>query len=201
MADLILARGDEALLASHRAGMVVLFCDLRGFTAFAELAPAEAVMRVLGEYHAAVGAQIHRHQGTLERFLGEGVKVLFNHPVLRDAPEQRAAPLVLDILGEARELTAAWRDRGFRLGCGIGIARGEATLGTIGFEGRSDYAAIGSVANLAARLCAEAADGESLVSAAVAEAIGAVIPVGFLGELALKGFAAPVATFAVPATA
>jgi adenylate cyclase len=197
VADLILARGGERLLASHRAEVVVLFCDLRGFTAFAEQASPDAVMRVLGEYHSVVGRAVHRYEGTLERFLGDGLMVLFNDPVPCAEPEHRAVRLALDVVAGVGALAAAWLDRGFRLGCGIGVARGEATLGTIGFEGRSDYAAIGSVANLAARLCAEAGDGDILVSAPVADVVRRSVAVKPAGNLALKGFAAPISAFSV----
>jgi adenylate cyclase len=197
IADVILSTGGEALLESHRREVVVLFCDLRGFTAFAERAPPAEVMRVLREYHEAVGALIHRHEGTLERFLGDGLMVLFNDPVPCADPELRAVRLALDVRERLGALAAGWRTRGFALGCGIGVARGEATLGRIGFEGRSDYTAVGSVANLAARLCAEAGDGQILISAEVDAAVRGASRTAALGAMSLKGFRAPVPVFAV----
>jgi class 3 adenylate cyclase/CheY-like chemotaxis protein len=197
VAHLILASGGEALLESHRREVVVLFCDLRGFTAFGEQASPEEVMRVLGEYHETVGTLVHRHEGTLERFVGDGLMVLFNDPVPCADPEARAVRLARAIQARLGALAADWRGRGFALGCGIGIARGEATLGRIGFEGRFDYTAIGSVANLASRLCAEAADGQILVSAAIEAAVGTTHRTTDLGMLSLKGFQAPVRVFAI----
>jgi class 3 adenylate cyclase len=160
IADAILAGGvaggGEALLESHRRDVVVLFCDLRGFTAFAEQAPPDEVMQVLREYHEATGTLIYDHEGTLERFLGDGMMVMFNDPVHCSAPEMRATALALGIRDQLGSLADKWHKRGFSLGCGIRIAQGEATIGQIGFAYRVDYAAIGSVTNLAARLCASA---------------------------------------------
>ena len=197
VADVILAAGGEALLESHRREVAVLFCDLRGFTAFAEQAAPAEVMGVLGEYHERVGALIHRHEGTLERFAGDGLMVLFNDPVPCAEPEARAVALALDIRDRVGALAEGWRARGFALGCGVGVARGEATLGRIGFAGRSDYSAIGSVTNLAARLCAEARDGQILVSAAVAEAVRRTARGTSLGARGLKGFRAPVPVYEI----
>jgi class 3 adenylate cyclase/CheY-like chemotaxis protein len=199
VADLILSAGGEALLESHRREVVVLFCDLRGFTAFAEQASPAEVMRMLKDYHKVVGGLIDRYEGTLERFLGDGVMVLFNDPVPCPDPDARALRMALDIRQHVGELAAQWRGRGFELGCGLGIARGEATLGRIGFEGRFDYAAIGSVANLAARLCAEAADGEILVSPQALAAVEDLVDAEPLGELPLKGFLRPITTYRVRA--
>jgi len=197
VADVIMATGGEALLESHRREVAVLFCDLRGFTAFAEQASPAEVMRVLGEYHERVGSLIHRHEGTLERFAGDGLMVLFNDPVPCAEPETRAVVLALDVRDQVGALAADWRSRGFALGCGIGIASGWATLGRVGFAGRSDYSAIGSVTNLAARLCAEAKDGQVLVSAAVREAVRSTARSTCLGTRSLKGFQVPVPVFEV----
>ena len=199
IADVILTGGGEALLESHRRDVVVLFCDLRGFTAFAEQAPPDEVMQVLREYHEATGALIYAHEGTLERFLGDGLMVMFNDPVDCPEPEMRAIALALGIRDQLGSLASKWRKRGFSLGCGIGIAQGEATLGQIGFAYRVDYAAIGSVTNLAARLCATASDGQVLISDGVEKVVRTTCRTTPVGPLALKGFAAPVPVYAVEA--
>jgi adenylate cyclase len=199
IADVILTGGGEALLESHRRDVVVLFCDLRGFTAFAEQAPPDEVMQVLREYHEATGALIYAHEGTLERFLGDGLMVMFNDPVDCPEPEMRAIALALGIRDQLGSLASKWRKRGFSLGCGIGIAQGEATLGQIGFAYRVDYAAIGSVTNLAARLCATASDGQVLISDGIEKVVRTTCRTTQVGPLALKGFAAPVPVYAVEA--
>jgi class 3 adenylate cyclase len=186
VAELILAGGDESLLESHRREVTIVFCDLRGFTAFAEQAAPEEVMGVLQEYHAALGPLVHRFEGTLERFLGDGLVVLFNDPVPCPDPAERAVRMAMAMREAVQELSAAWQRRGFALGFGVGIAQGLATLGRIGFEGRYDYAAIGSVANLGARLCAEAPDGQILVSEPVAEAVRRIVTVEPFGPMMLK---------------
>lgn len=199
VADLIVSAGGEGLLESHRGEVTVVFCDLRGFTPFAERAGPEEVMGVLREYHAALGPLVHRFEGTLERFLGDGLVVLFNDPVPCPDPAARAVAMAVAMRDTARELAATWRRRGFELGFGVGIAQGQATMGRIGFEGRYDYAAIGSVANLAARLCARAPDGQILVSQVVGEAVGNSVRLEALGPLALKGFDTAVPVYAVAA--
>ena len=156
LVDLVIDSGDEAFLGSHRREIVVVFCDLRGFTPFAEASEPEEVMGVLAEYHEALGELIYRFEGTLERFTGDGLMVFFNDPLPVDDPAERAVPMAVAMRDRVAELAAGWSRRGNDLGFGIGIAQGFATLGRIGFEGRFDYAAIGSVTNLAARLCAEA---------------------------------------------
>jgi class 3 adenylate cyclase len=200
VADLVVSAGDgERLLESHRREVTIVFCDLRGFTAFAERAGPEEVMGVLHAYHAALGTLIHRFEGTLERFLGDGVVVLFNAPVPCPDPRVRAVRMAAAMREAVRTLASAWRGRGFELGFGVGIAHGEATVGPIGFEGRHDYAAIGGVANLAARLCAEARDGQILVSRPVAEAVGGVAVLERLEPVAMKGFGTMVPVSAVVA--
>jgi adenylate cyclase len=185
------ARRDDGL-GNHRREIVALFCDLRGFTAFSETSEPEDIMQLLAEYHGALGPLIREHEGTLDRFTGDGMMVFFNDPLpCPDAPE-RAARLALAMRDAVAALTVTWRKRGHRLGFGIGMAQGYATLGRIGFEDRFDYTAIGAVINLAARLCAEAADGEVLVSGRLAAAAEAVAEVEELGERQLKGMARPV---------
>jgi DNA-binding response OmpR family regulator len=197
VAEIIVSRNDESLLESHRRDVTVVFCDLRGFTAFAEMAEPEEVMGVLREYHACLGPLIHHHEGTLERFAGDGLLVLFNDPIQCEDHTERAVQMALSMQVGVGALVAKWHGLGHDLGFGIGIARGFATLGRIGFERRMDYAAIGTVTNLAARLCAEAKAGQILVSqrvAAIADAIAETAPIG---ELALKGFARKTPVFAV----
>jgi class 3 adenylate cyclase len=196
VADLVTAEGGEAALQSRRAEVTVLFSDLRGFTAFAEAAAPERVMAALAAYHGLAGPLIHAHQGTLERFLGDGLMVVFGAPLPCDAPDRQALDLAL-ALGRGFGPAMAPACEGLPpIGIGIGIARGEATVGTIGFAGRLDYAAIGGVANLAARLCDAAADGEILVSGAVHDALGAAARARPRAPLALKGFAQPVPAWA-----
>jgi adenylate cyclase len=187
VADLVLASPTMEPLESHRREVAVVFCDLRGFTAFAEIAEPEEVMNVLREYHAALGVLIHEFEGTLERFVGDGVLVLFNDPIPCPDPCLRAARMAAAMRERLKELAARWRASGHALGFGVGIAYGYATLGSIGFEGRSDYSAIGTVVNLAARLCAEAGDGHILVDSKVRAAIENAATLEPAGDLALKG--------------
>ncbi len=186
LADLV--TGDESLLESHRREIVVLFADMRNFTPFAETSEPEEVMGVLAEYHAAMGTLVHEYGGTLERFTGDGVMVFFNDPVRQDDAAERAVTMALRIRDAVEALAVRWRRRGHDLALGQGIAQGFATLGRIGFEGRFDYAAIGSVTNLAARLCSDAGPWQVRVTdrilatiedKAVAEPIGDVQPKGF----------------------
>lgn len=197
LVDLVIDSGDEGFLGSHRREIVVVFCDLRGFTSFAEASEPEEVMGVLAEYHAALGELIDRFEGTLERFTGDGLMVFFNDPLPCDDPAGRAVTMAVAMRDRVDELAEGWSRRGNDLGFGIGIAQGYATLGRIGFEGRSDYAAIGSVTNLAARLCAAAAPGQILVSQRVFTATEGLASGDPVGELDLKGFSRPVRTFAV----
>jgi class 3 adenylate cyclase/CheY-like chemotaxis protein len=192
LAELIVSSGDESVLDSHRRDIAVLFCDLRGFTAFAESGEPEEVMALLRDYHDAVGPLIHRFEGTLDRFTGDGLLVFFNDPLPCPDPAERAVRLAIAMRDAIAALAADWRKRGHLIGFGIGISQGFATLGQIGFEGRSDYTAIGSVINLAARLCSEAKDGEILVTARVALAIEHFVRVTGMGEIALKGLSRPV---------
>jgi adenylate cyclase len=163
VADLIVALGSERQLESHRREITALFCDLRGFTGFSESSDPEDVMTLLRQYHEAIGKIIIKYSGTLERFAGDGVMVVFNDPVPVDNPALQAVRMALDMRAALDALIETWRRLGHELGFGIGIAHGYATLGTIGFEGRFDYAAIGTVSNVASRLCDEAKPGQILI--------------------------------------
>jgi adenylate cyclase len=197
LAELIVSRGDEKILESHRREIVVVFCDLRGYTAFTETAEPEEVLDFLREYHGALGPLVAQFEGTLDQFSGDGIMVFFNDPVPCPDPAERAVKLAMAMRQAANELIAAWRRHGCELGFGVGIAQGYATLGQIGFSERSGYTAIGTVCNLAARLCAEAKDGQILVSSRIAEAVEAVAKLENLGNLELKGLRRPVAAFNV----
>ena len=193
LAEAIVSGGADDPLKSHRREITVVFLDLRGFTAFTETADPEEVMGVLREYHAAMGQLILAHEGTLERFTGDGIMIFFNDPVVVDDPAPRAVRMALQMQQRTAVLAAGWKKRGYDLQLGIGIAMGFATIGAIGFEGRIDYGAIGNVTNLAARLCGEAKGGEILVAPRVAAALDGSIAVEPAGELALKGLARPIA--------
>jgi adenylate cyclase len=197
VAELIVSAGEERLLESHRREITVVFCDLRGFTAFAETSEPEEVMGVLRQYHEALGELIFRHEGTLERFVGDGLVVLFNDPLPCPDPSARAVRMAIAMRARIAELSDGWRKHGHDLGFGVGIAQGYATLGQIGFEGRFDYAAIGSVANLASRLCDEAAEGEILVSQRALASIEHVVEAEPVGDLTLKGFVRPVTSYRI----
>ena len=197
VAELVINSGDDSILGSHRREIVVVFCDLRGFTAFAESSEPEEVMGVLGEYHAALGELIFRYEGTLERFTGDGLMVFFNDPIPLDKPAQRAVEMALAMRDRVRTLAEGWSRLGHDLGFGVGIAQGFATLGRIGYEGRFDYAAIGSVTNLAARLCAEAGAGQVLVSQRVFNAVDDVAVGEPVGTLELRGFSRPISAVGV----
>jgi class 3 adenylate cyclase/CheY-like chemotaxis protein len=197
LAEIVLSSGDDSFLNSHRREITVVFCDLRGFTSFAETVEPEDVMAVLSDYHAALGDIVYRFDGTLERFIGDGLMVIFNDPLpCADAPE-RAVRMALAMRGRVAELATGWSRNGYDLDFGVGIAQGHATLGRIGFEGRSDYTAIGSVTNMAARLCAEAHGQQILVSQRVFAAIEDIVVADSVGELSLRGFARPARAYNV----
>jgi GAF domain-containing protein len=191
VADLIVASGTEKQLESHRREITALFCDLRGFTGFSESSDPEDVMALLRDYHAAIGQIIIKYGGTLERFAGDGVMVIFNDPVPVENPALQAVLMALDMRAAIGGMIKKWRDLGHDLGFGIGIAHGFATLGTIGFEGRFDYAAIGTVSNVASRLCDEAKPGQILISPRVRQAVDEAVRVEPVGEFTLKGIRRP----------
>lgn len=196
IADLVVSSGDvERVLESHRRAVTVVFCDLRGFTAFAETAEPEEVMAVLRAYHDVLGPLIYKYEGTLERFAGDGLNVLFNDPLPCPDPSVRAVRMAVEMRDAVANLAVKWRKLGHELGFGVGIAHGYATLGRIGFEGRYDYSAIGTVVNLAARLCAEARSGQILVDGKVRMAVETLTDTEPLGELVLKGMQRPVSVF------
>jgi adenylate cyclase len=197
VAELIVSSGDDRMLESHRRDVTVVFCDLRGFTAFSETAEPEEVMSILREYHAGLGALINNFEGTIERFDGDGVMVLFNDPLPCPDPSVRAVRMAVEMQDCIAGLTARWRKHGHELGFGIGIAHGYATLGCVGFEGRFQYSVTGTVANLAARLCDQAKSGEILVDSKVHAAVESMAELEPVGELALKGLHRPVLAFNV----
>jgi adenylate cyclase len=197
VADLIVASGNEKRLESHRREITALFCDLRGFTGFSESSDPEDVMALLRDYHAAIGQIIIKYSGTLERYAGDGVMVVFNDPVPVENPALQAVLMALEMRTAIGALIERWRDLGHELGFGIGIAHGFATLGTIGFEGRFDYAAIGTVSNVASRLCDEAKPGQILISPRVRQAVEKAVMVEPVGEFALKGIRRPMAAYNV----
>jgi adenylate cyclase len=186
LADLVV--GDESLLASHRREIVVVFTDLRNFTPFAEASEPEEVMAVLSDYHEVIGTLVHRYEGTLERFTGDGVMVFFNDPIAQDDYTERAVRMALDIRDAVKKHAVQWLRDGHDLALGVGIARGFATLGRIGFEGRFDYAAIGSVTNLAARLCSDAGPWQVLVTDRVLARIEHLVVSEMVGDVQPKGF-------------
>ncbi len=197
IAQLILDSGDAGFLESHRREITTVFTDLRGFTSFAETSEPEETMAVLADYHRVLGELVFSYDGTLEHFAGDGVMVFFNDPVpCPDAPD-RAVRMAVDMRAGVAQLTSRWRDRGHNLGFGVGIAQGFATLGRVGFEGRYDYAAIGTVTNLAARLCSVATDGQVLVTARVRSGLAPEITTRPVGPLELRGFARQTEVFEV----
>src|SRR5215813_8790720 len=193
LADLIVSGDAEDPLKTHRRELTVVYLDLRGFTAFAETAEPEEVMEILHEYHAAMGKLILEYEGTLEHFAGDGMMIFFNDPVPVENAAERAVRMALAMRERVKELTVKWRKLGYDLDFGVGIAQGYATIGAIGFEGRWEYGAIGSVPNLAARLCSEAKPGEILVSQRVLGSLDELVETTPVGELSLKGFHRPMA--------
>jgi adenylate cyclase len=199
LAEMIVSQGDEQILESHRREIVVVFCDLRGYTAFTETAEPEEVLDFLREYHGALGPLVAEYEGTLDQFSGDGIMVFFNDPMPVPDPANRAVKMAVAMREAAGALITTWRERGRDLGFGVGIAQGYATLGQIGFAERSGYTAIGTVCNVAARLCAEAKDGQILLSQRVNVALKGRVGTEQVGALALKGLTQPVTAFNVPA--
>ena len=199
VADLIVASGMEKQLQSHRREITALFCDLRGFTSFSETSDPEDVMMLLRDYHAAIGQIIIKYGATLEHFAGDGAMLIFNDPLPIDKPELQAVRMALEMRDAIETLTEKWRRLGHDIGFGIGISNGFATLGTIGFEGRLDYAAIGTVSNIASRLCDEAKPGQILISPRVLVAVEDTMKVEPVGELTLKGIRRPMTAYNVVA--
>jgi adenylate cyclase len=197
IAQIVVSSGHERLLNSHRRDVTVFFCDLRGFSAFSETSEPEEVMLVLREYHAALGALVDKFEGTVERFTGDGLLVIFNDPLPCPDPSLRAVRMAIEMRDEVAKLLAKWSRSGHDVGFGIGIAHGYATLGTIGYEGQFQYSVTGKVANLASRLCDKAKDGQILIDVNVLNAVEMRVDVEFTEELVLKGFSRPVKTFNV----
>ena len=191
VADLIVSSGAEKQLESHRREITALFCDLRGFTGFSESSDPEDVMALLREYHEVIGKIVFKYNGTLERFAGDGVMVILNDPVPVPNPALQAVRMALEMRAAIGALVEKWQQLGHDLGFGMGLSHGYATLGTIGFEGRFDYAAIGTVSNVASRLCDEAKPGQILVSPRVMLAVKNEVTVEPVGELTLKGIRRP----------
>jgi len=199
VADLIVSSGDDSFLESHRREITVVFCDLRGFTAFAETAEPEVTMTVLREYHTALGDLVFRFEGTLERFTGDGLMVFFNDPMPCPDASIRSVRMAVAMRDRVADLAEEWHRSGHELGFSVGIAQGYATLGRVGFEGRFDYAAIGTVTNLAARLCDAAEAGTILVSQRVHAAVDDLVVSNQVSELPLKGFSRPVTSYEIVA--
>jgi class 3 adenylate cyclase len=193
----LISSGDERVLESHRREVTIVFCDLRGFTSFSETAEPEEVMGVLRDYHKTLGILIDKFEGTTERFAGDGALVLFNDPLPCPDPSARAVRMAIEMRDQIADLAAGWRSQGHELGFGIGIAHGYATLGCVGFEGRFQYSATGTVPNLASRLCDQARHGQILVDAKVHAQVNGLAEMECVGELNLKGFHRPVKVFNV----
>lgn len=197
LAEMIVAAGDDRIFASHRREVVALFCDLRGFTAFSEITEPEEVMAVLQTYHDAVGPLIHRYEGTLMHFIGDGLMVLFNDPIPCPDPALRGVRLAIEMREAVASVATEWRRRGHEIGFGIGIAQGYATLGRAGFKDHIQYTAMGTVTNLAARLCDAARDGQVLISQRIAAAVDQAVKLEQISDLPLKGLTRPGAVYQV----
>ena len=197
IAQLVASSSHERMLESHRRDVTILFCDLRGFTAFSEVAEPEKVMLVLREYHTTLGVLVDKFEGTVERFTGDGLLVIFNDPLPCPDPQMRAVQMALEMRDEVAKLSAKWSRSGHDIGFGIGIAHGYATLGTVGYERQFQYSVTGKVANLASRLCNEAKNGQILIDINVFSVVETRADVEFMEELILKGFSRPVKTFNV----
>ncbi len=197
LAELLVAGNVEDALTTHRREITVVFLDLRGFTAFAETSEPEEMMRTLREYHAAIGRLVLEYEGTLERFTGDGMMIFFNDPTPVMGHEERAVRMALAMRERVAELVLQWHRRGHELDFGVGIAEGYATIGPIGFDGRWDYGAVGTVTNVAARLCAKAKSGQILISQRLLASVETRVEAEAVGALSLKGFTKPVPAFNV----
>jgi adenylate cyclase len=199
LADAIVTSGDESILQSHRCQVAMFFADLRGWTNFVDAVEPEELMRVLDEFHGTIGGLVSRFDATVGFIEGDGVQLFFNDPIEVSDPALRAVRLGCALRAEMTELAALWRKRGYDLDFGAGITLGYATCGEVGFEGRSDYAAIGAVTNLAARLADEATAGQILISQRLYAEVENDVEVEAVGEFTLKGFQRPVPAFNVVA--
>ncbi len=195
--DMLLSNSAEDPLKSHRREVAAVFVDLRGFTAFTETSDPEDVMQVLGEYHEGMGRMVMAYGGSLEHFAGDGMMIYFNDPVEIDNPAGVAVQMAIAMQECFATLGAGWHKRGYALSMGIGVAQGFATIGAIGFEGRRDYGVIGTVTNLAARLCGEATGGQILISHRVYGFVADFARTAPIGELQIKGFSRPILAYAV----
>jgi class 3 adenylate cyclase len=195
LAELIVARGGDEMLECQRREISVVFCDLRGFTAFSEAAEPEEVMEVLGEYYTAMGEKVFRFEGTIERFVGDSVMALFNAPLACPHHEHRAVSMALEMRERALELAPLWGGRGHTLGIGFGVATGYATIGKVGFEGRIEYSATGPVANLASRLCDAARHAQVLISQRTHSAVDGLVEANPLGKIGIRGMRQPVPAY------
>ncbi|HEY8199540.1 MAG TPA: response regulator [Candidatus Limnocylindrales bacterium] len=195
VAELVSSADGEALLDGHRRVITAVFSDLRGFTSFAETAEPEELLDMLRDYHAEMGRMVMEAGGTLEHFAGDGILVFFNDPVQQDDHEARAVRMACAMRDRFDTMHEAWRKRGYELGFGVGMAVGHATMGRIGFEGRYDYAAIGTVVIMASRLCSEARPGQILVNQRGYSAVEDIVVGEPVGDLALKGFSRPVTAY------
>ena len=197
IAKLVISSGDEKLLECHRREITAMFCDLRGFTAFAEVAEPEDIVAVLREYYCCLGESIDRFEGTLQHFAGDGLFVIFNDPLPCPDPSVRAVRMAVEVRSQIKGLAQKWRRHGHQLGFGIGIAAGHATMGNVGYQGRFHYSASGTVVNLAARLCSQASDGQILTDGRVQLAVESITITESLGDLDLKGFHRSIRVFNV----
>jgi class 3 adenylate cyclase len=197
VAELVEGSAYQGLLDGQRREVIAIFGDLRGFTAFSAQAEPETIMGLLAEYYSALGAVITRHQATLTGFAGDGLMVLVNAPVACEQPALRGARLAIDMQAAVQELIVGWRKAGHNVGFGVGAAMGYATVGTVGYEGRMDYTAIGGVVNLASRLCGSAIDTQILLDPVLVDAVRDTIEVKDLGEVLIKGYDKPMSVFEV----
>ncbi|MGH8678549.1 MAG: adenylate/guanylate cyclase domain-containing protein, partial [Burkholderiales bacterium] len=197
LAEMIIAGNVDDPLKTHRREVTVAFLDLRGFTAFSDSSEPEEVMRLLREYHTAMGRIIDAHEGALEQFAGDSLMVIFNDPVIVDDPAARAVRMAVEMQQRFKILMQEWKKRGHEIDLGIGVAHGYATIGAIGFEARIGYGVIGRVSNMAARLCNEAKAGQILISQPVLALVERLVEAEEIGEVSLKGFARPVAAYNV----